>query len=189
MYSKSATYESLKHLGLSHSQSRLYIELLKIGASTVTQIAHQLNTSRQAVYLLLPELLDRGLLKEVHPSKRALYQPLPPSQLFSLLDEAKAGLENIVPELTNLQAPSAEVPLVTIYDSPLSMREWYRQYLEKSEMGEEFLLYSSGNLENWYRLDPAFYDNYMERQLERKTEFLCLVSNTKRTQQHKKEIG
>ncbi len=182
-------YETLNRLGLSRSQSKLYLEFLKTGSANVAQMARALNTSRQAIYLLLPELLDRGLLKEVRPGKRTLYQALPPSQLFALIEDLKARLDAVVPALTNLQVTPAEIPLITIYDSPLSMRDWYRQFLTNVKEGDEFLLYSSGNLENWFKLDPEFYRNYMEQQVKKKTSLLCLLPESKRSEEHKQEVG
>jgi len=182
-------YETLNRLGISRSQSRLYLEFLKAGASNVAQMARFLNTSRQAIYVLLPELLNRGLVKEVKHAKRSLYQALPPSQLFALVEDLKARLDAVVPTLTNLQSVPSEVPLITIYDTPLSMREWYRHFLEVAEEGDEFLLYDSGNIDNWYKLDSEFYRNYMEQQIKRKIHLLCLLPENKKTAEFIKEVG
>ena len=182
-------YETLNRLGIGRSHSKLYLEFLKTGSATIAQMARALNTSRQAIYLLLPELLDRGLVKEIHLGKRAQYQALPPSQLFALIEDLKARLDAVVPALTNLQTNPTEVPLITIYDTPLSMREWYRHFLENVKEGEEFLLYSSGNLENWYELDPEFYHNYMQQQVKKGIKLLCLLPESKRDAVHEQEVG
>lgn len=182
-------YETLSNLGLSRSQSGLYLELLKSGSASVSQTATALNTSRQAIYLLLPALVDRGLVKEVKQGKRSLYQALPPSQLFSLVDDLKARLEDVVPALTNILSVPAEVPLVTIYDTPLAMREWYRHFMDKVQEGDEFFLYDSGDMENWYKLDPDFYKTYMEKQVEKKVKLYCILPQTKKTEEFLKEVG
>ena len=182
-------YETLNRLGISRSQTRLYLEFLKSGSSNIAQMARTLNTSRQAIYVLLPELRDRGLVKEVKHAKRTLYQALPPSQLFALVEDLKARLDAVVPTLTNLQSVPSEVPLVTIYDTPLSMREWYRHFLEIAEEGDEFLLYDSGNIENWYKLDTEFYKNYMDQQIKRKINLLTLLPENKKTAEFIKEVG
>jgi len=182
-------YETLANLGLNRSQTNLYLEFLKSGSSTIAQTATSLNTSRQAIYLLLPTLLDRGLVKEIKQGKRSLYQALPPSQLFTLVDDIKTRLENVVPELTNILAIPAEVPLVTVYDTPLSMREWYRYFMEQVKPGDDFLVYSSGDLESWYKLDEEFYKKYMERQVSGGAQVRCLLPVGKKTTQHNQEVG
>lgn len=182
-------FETLNRLGISRSQSKLYLEFLKTGPSNVAQMARALNTSRQAIYLLLPELLDRGLVKETKHAKRTLYEALPPSQLFALVEDLKARLDAVVPALTNLQSHPTEVPLVTIYDTPLAMRDWYRHFLEKAEPGDDFYLYDSGNIENWYKLDPEFYKNYMEQQVKRGIHLLCLLPEDKKSESFIKEVG
>lgn len=189
MTDDSFIYDTLNRLGFGRSQTKLYLEFLNSGAATIAQTARALNTSRQAIYLLLPDLLDRGLVKEVHIGKRSLYQALPPSQLFALIDDLKARLDLVVPSLSNRITVPAEVPLVTIYDSPLSMRDWYRHFLEKVEEGEEFLLYDSGSVENWYKLDPDFYRNYMEQQVKKRLRLLCLLPEVETVPDFLKEVG
>jgi predicted transcriptional regulator len=183
------TYETLAYLGLSRSQTGLYLEFLKSGASTIAQAARELNTSRQAVYILLPALIDRGLIKEVKQGNRSLYQALPPSQLFSLVDDLRTRLDEVVPILTNLQTVPSEVPLVTIYDTPLAMREWYRHFMEKAIDGEEFLLYDSGITANWYGLDASFYKEYMELQVQKKTRLLCLLPDREASKEYLAQVG
>ncbi|MCR4277982.1 MAG: helix-turn-helix domain-containing protein [Candidatus Berkelbacteria bacterium] len=182
-------YETLNRLGINRSHAKLYLQFLGEGAATIAQTARQLNTSRQAIYLLLPTLLDRGLVKEVRHGKRSLYQALPPSQLFALVEDLKARLDDVVPALTNMQTVPDEVPLVTIYATPLAMREWYRHFLENITEGEEFLLYDSGNIDNWYKLDSEFYKNYMEQQVKKQIHLLCLLPERKKTSEFIREVG
>ncbi len=181
--------ETLSYLGLSRNQTELYLGLLRSGPATVTETARNLNTSRQALYLLLPDLLDRGLIKEVSQGKRPYYQALPPSQLLTLVEDLKDRIENIVPSLTNIQAIPAEVPLVTVYDTPLSMREWYRHFMDTAQTDDDFFLYSSGNLENWYKLDEKFYHEYLESQVNIGVKVRCLLPEGLRTQKHNEEVG
>jgi predicted transcriptional regulator len=182
-------YETLSSLRISRSQTGLYLEFIKSGSSTVAQASRALNTSRQAIYLLLPALIDRGLIKEVKQGKRTLYQALPPSQLFILVDDLKARLDEVVPTLTNLLTVPSEVPLVTIYDTPLAMREWYRHFMDKVQDGDEFLLYDSGDITNWFKLDPDFYRSYMEKQLEKHVKLLCLLPKNKEAADFINEAG
>ncbi len=182
-------YETLSRLGINRSQAKLYLAFLTAGSATIAQLARELNTSRQAIYLLLPPLLDRGLIKEIHQGKRSLYQALPPSQLLALVDDLRTRLDEAIPLLTNLQTVPSEVPLVTIYDSPLAMREWYRHFLEKAAPGDEFLLYDSGNIENWYKLDPEFYKSYMEQQVKKQIKLLCLLPAHKKSSEFISEVG
>jgi predicted transcriptional regulator len=182
-------YETLGNLGLSRSQTGLYLEFLKNGSSTIAETARNLNTSRQAIYLLLPALLDRGLIKEIKQGKRSLYQALPPSQLFGLLEDLKNRLDTVVPALTNIQSIPADVPLVTVYDTPLAMREWYRHYMAEVQEGDEFLLYDSGSVDTWYNQDPEFYKGYMEKQIEKRIKLLCLLPQNKITEEFLNQVG
>ncbi len=183
-------YETFSRLGIGRNQARLYLSFLEAGPATIADVARTLKTSRQAIYLLLPPLLDRGLIKEVHHSgKRSRYQALAPSQLLALVDDVKVRLDEVIPALTNLQSVPSEVPLVTIYDTPLAMREWYRHFLENAKEGDELLLYDSGSVDSWYKLDAEFYKNYMEQQIKRGIRLLCLLPEHRQADEFIKEVG
>ncbi len=184
-----AIFETLHRLGINRSQAKLYLLFLETGPATIASMARELNTSRQAIYLLLPPLSERGLIKEIHQGKRSLYQALPPTQLLGLVDDIKNRLDDIIPTLTNLQHTPSNVPLVTIYDNPLSMREWYRHFLETAQEGDEFLLYNTADSANWYKLDPEFYENYMQQQIKKKIKLLCLLPEHQKIGQFMQEVG
>jgi len=181
--------KNLERLGLSESEAKLYLQLLQLGPSSIANIARALRTSRQAIYLSIPRLLGIGLVKHVKYGRRMLYQTLPPGQLLMLADSNRAKLEALMPTLTNLQANVSTVPQISVYDSPLSMREWYKRFLEHAKMGDEFLIFSTGDISNWYQLDSLFYDRYLKESKDKGVKFKILLPDLPESAKHRAEIG
>jgi sugar-specific transcriptional regulator TrmB len=184
-----STIKALERIGLSEGEAKLYIELLQLGPSSIAKIARTMRTSRQAIYLNIPRLLGIGLIKHIKYGQRMLYQTLPPSQLLMLADNNRSKLEQLMPMLTNMQANVAAVPLISVYDSPLSMREWYKRFLAKSQRNDEFLIYSTGNVDNWYQLDESFYKKYLEESKAKGVKFKILLPESDNSNKHQAQIG
>jgi HTH-type transcriptional regulator, sugar sensing transcriptional regulator len=81
---KEECVEILMNLGLTSSQARIYLSLVKAGTSTVKEIASSSQVAREQVYLVLPTLLDLGVVEKIleRPIK---YRPVPLPDCFSSL--------------------------------------------------------------------------------------------------------
>jgi sugar-specific transcriptional regulator TrmB len=78
--------ESLKELGLSTYEARVFIALVEIGSGTAREIASVTDVPRPQVYTTAHDLESRGFIS-IQQSNPQVFQPVS-------LDEAKAQLEN-----------------------------------------------------------------------------------------------
>ncbi len=150
----------LESVGLSKAASRLYVESLKLGPASAIQLAQKLGITRQSVYELLPLLQERGLVKQINVNNKRLFQAVDPTILQAIAEESMQRIKEIIPSLKNIQANNNAVPLVSIYENPLAMREWYEDFIKSAGKGDTMLIWSSGL--SWYQLDQAFYDRFMK---------------------------
>lgn len=149
----------LESIGISKAAARLYLQCLKLGPASAIQIAQKLGITRQSVYELLPYLQEKGLIKQVTIQNKRLFQAVDPSILKAIADESQLKIQEIIPALKNLQADNSAVPLVSIYENPLAMREWYENFMGQAGKGDVMLIWSSGQL--WHHLDRSFYDAFV----------------------------
>lgn len=166
----------LESIGLSKAAARLYIESLKLGPASAIQLAQKLTITRQSVYELLPQLRERGLIKQVTINNKRLFQAVDPTLLQAIAEEATQKITEIIPILKNIQANNNAVPLVSIYENPLAMREWYEQFMSTAGKGDVMLIWSSGLL--WHQLDAAFYDKFTQFKDDHSIEDRVIVPNT-----------
>jgi len=154
--------ELLQSIGVHKNEGKIYLASLELGPASAIQLAKKVGLSRQMVYVILDSLLGKGLVKEVKIDKHQYFQALAPEVLTDRVETISKKIKEIVPVLKTRQAQFAAIPLITVYENPLAMREWYRQYIKEVKKDDELLIWSTGNINYWYGLDKEFYEKYMD---------------------------
>ncbi len=119
----------LKTLGLNDSELKTYLAALKHGAGTVVELTKHTGLSRQAIYLAIESMTERGLMSSVLHGKKRLFAAEPPSKLLayakrkeSEMKERIHDLEHSLPEL-ELQI-GGERPMVRMYEGKEAVRAY-----------------------------------------------------------------
>jgi len=122
----------LRSLGLNESEINTYLAALKQGASTVVELTKHTRLSRQAIYLAIESMTERGLMSSVMSGKKRLFTAEPPYKLLAYakrkeveMKEEINDLEKSLPEL-ELQL-GGERPIVQMYEG----KEGIRAFLEE----------------------------------------------------------
>ena len=84
---------SLIKLGLSQSESALYLVLFRVGASDVNRLVQETGFYKANVYQALERLCDKGIISKVIEKGRRVYQIQSPDSLMIFIDEKKGELE------------------------------------------------------------------------------------------------
>jgi len=111
----------LKSLGLLDSEIKTYMKALEKGPSTVLEFTKYTGLSRQATYVAIQSLTDRGLMSSAQSDKKSLYAAEDPEKLLAYAQRRESKLkENIddlkraLPEL-KLRA-GGEKPTVKVFE-------------------------------------------------------------------------
>src|SRR3989339_620491 len=86
--------EKLTKLGLTESEVRIYMAMLKIGASTVQDIAKEARLSRTAVYQIMTELEHKGLVSTFYQKKKKLMVAEDPEKLEGYFSQYIGDMQN-----------------------------------------------------------------------------------------------
>ncbi len=179
--------DTLLAIGLTKSESELYVVSLELGAASAIQLGQKAGLSRQMIYVLLPSLLEKGLMKQVSIGKRHYYQAVNPDVLTDKAKEVVKEIEQLVPVLKSHASPTKALPLVSIYDNPISMREWYRQFMKEAKRGEQMYIWSC--VVDWYGLDSEFYQKYMQFQAKKGIKTFVIAPDTPEVRKVTAQIG
>lgn len=113
--------EILQSLGLLESEVHTYLAAFQNGASTVLELSKRTKLSRQATYLAVDALVQRGLMSTSMQGKKRFYSAEHPAKLLayakrknSEMQEKIGDLERLIPKL-ELQM-GGEKPVVRIYE-------------------------------------------------------------------------
>ncbi|MEK7072279.1 MAG: helix-turn-helix domain-containing protein, partial [Patescibacteria group bacterium] len=129
--------QKLKILGLDDKDIAVYLAILTLGKSTITDISRKSAIKRTTIYSYLDNLLKFGLIFKTVDKKRIYYCPENPDKIKSVLekqkteiDEKKEKINLVIPELENLYSSSFNRPRISFYESKEGLREIYWQMLD-----------------------------------------------------------
>lgn len=127
---------NLELLGLTPSESKVYLTLVDIGSSLAGNIAKQTNLTRAAVYEALNKLMNKGLVNYMIKENRKYFQAVNPKILKKLINEQKSkftDLENQISSLASIYNKTKEKQEINIYQSRKGIRTILNDILNYKE--------------------------------------------------------
>ena len=89
----------LEKIGLNKDESAVYLALLELGPSNISDISEKTKIHRPLIYKAIPTLLEKKLVTQAEKNKSTLYVAEPPNRLESIFEDLKLDLFEILPEL------------------------------------------------------------------------------------------
>ncbi len=136
--------EVLQELGLTKTEARLYIALVKIGETTTTKIIKDTGLRASKVYEYLARLVKRGLVSCVIKSNKHFYTPVEPHCLKELVKEKRRTIDlqenrlaSLVIELNKLKQEEKEEGIkYEVFEGIGGIKSVYEKILAALEKGE-----------------------------------------------------
>ncbi len=107
---------ALKDFGMSDNEVEVYLALLKTGSVTANKIATITGMKRSTTYDNLALLTNKGIVSSFIKDNVHYYKAADPDALVKIIDERKAQMQKIIPELRQLQQVSAEESEVSYFE-------------------------------------------------------------------------
>ena len=95
--------EELMKYGLSEKEAKVYLALLKLGPSTVNDIAEKADLVRTTTYDVLKKLKEEGVVGSMNYNKIIYFEAAIPEKLIQILDERKKHITEIMSGLKQLR--------------------------------------------------------------------------------------
>lgn len=159
--------ENLQLLGLNEKEANVYLAILSIGKSNVTDIAKKAGLKRTTLYEYLENLLKQGLIYKTVTNKRTYYLPEAPNKIVSMLDRKKVEIDEtkekvgvFIPELEKMYAQAYHKPVIRFFEGRDGLREVYWKMLNTSKT-----VYSIFSPDNFFNLFSADENHSLLMQL------------------------
>lgn len=107
--------EVLKELGLSDGEIKVYLALLKLGQTIVSEITKETRQHRTTIYDFLENLINKGLVNYVIKTGVKYYTATDPDKLLEILKEREDHLVAILPKLKALREIQQEEISVEVF--------------------------------------------------------------------------
>ncbi len=147
--------KALQGLGLSQSETRIYLGLLEHGPSTVADMARTTALYRPVVYTCLPKLLELNLISRLVKGKRTYYEVCSPNHLTQLFSALRNRLETILPKLQKkFEKLKTAKPQIFVFEGREGIKQTYIDLIESSKKGDVIYRYESPKD---YKLNKRYY--------------------------------
>lgn len=110
----------LEEIGLTKSEIKVYLSLLKLGSSTKKSIVKEAKITPSKLYEITDKLIDKGLVSYVKKNKVMHFSAAPPEQILDLLKRKKEKINKqelefskIIPSLKSLE--KREEPEIEVF--------------------------------------------------------------------------
>jgi len=167
---------SLRKIGLSEGEIKVYMALLNLGASPVNKIHEKTGIERRNIYDILNKLIERGLVSYITENKRKSYGISHPNKIIGYIEEKKHDLEK------SKQEVSKDIPpLIEKFNSKKVEinAEVYRGDEGIKTVWEDMLSHKRidwiGSGRYVPRKFPNFFANWNERRTKKKVKMFNLM--------------
>ncbi len=92
-------YSILQELGLTKSEAKVYLTLLRLRSGLAGEIAGKTGLHRRNVYDALERLMQKGLVGFVIQNNRKSFQAKEPESILEILENKRLAFEEILPKL------------------------------------------------------------------------------------------
>lgn len=157
---------TLKKLGLSEKEIRVYLSCLKLGPSPVRKIAFSAEINRGTAYDILKSLIELGLVSYYHQDKHQYFSAEDPSRLNDALEkrqkellEVKNEVADIIPQLKSIFEQSGSKPVMKLYDGNLGLKIILQDVISSclASRKKNYYVFSSSAIKNClYEAYPDF---------------------------------
>ncbi len=117
----------LEWIGLSKNEAKIYITVLNIGKSGVTEISKKSNIKRTTIYSYINPLLEKSYLKRSIHGKRTFFIAESPKRLLEIFEAKKTDFLKKLPFLEEIYNNNAPKPKVELYEWKKQVKDAYRR--------------------------------------------------------------
>lgn len=155
---------SLEKTGLSKKESLVYIEALKLGRFSVLALSRKTNIKRPTCYLILDELIKKGLITTFPQARKVIYVAEHPNILLKQGIDKYELIKKLTPELQSLISLNSEKPELRVYSGQKGIQQIYEEMLE---VGKD-IHYIASTEELVKAAGAEFLNNWIKRRIIKK---------------------
>lgn len=138
----------LEHYGLSDKEIKVYLACLELGEGSVLTLAKRANIKRPTTYLVLEELMKRGMVDSRKTQKGLLYRALHPKKIATQIKNLSQEYDDVLPDILSIYHSKEDKPVIGVYEDYDMYTQIANEVREYVDTGKEALFF--GNSEYFY---------------------------------------
>jgi len=142
-------YRELVNLGLNEKEAKVYLASLELGKSSVQKIAQKAGVKRVTTYVVINNLVKKGLISNYHEGKKQYFYAEDPEKLTILfsnqeqeLKRKQNYLKKLLPELKAIDTSKEDKPTVRYFEGKEGLRAMAGEWLFDNKDKTAKMIYS-----------------------------------------------
>jgi len=173
-------YDVLEDVGLTKSETKVYLALLELGSSTTWNIIKKSKVASSKIYELLNKLTDKGLVTTYFESNKKYFKAVSPERLKDYVEEKKKELEikekklmEILPKLKSQFSRGEKETEVELFKGYKGIDTAFKDILKNLKKGDEFLVFGGSENESGTKNEATqiFFERFHR---QRSKQGICL---------------
>jgi len=151
----------MTNVGLSKNQACVYLACLKLGNASIWDISETSGVKRTTCYVVMNDLLSKGIASVSGDNKRAMYSVISPNEFIFSFKNKQNQLVESVSELNALVSKTYSRPHIRMFEGVGGIEQAYKLTLNISE-GNEILIYGNPDVVINYQ---GMIDSYLKQRV------------------------
>jgi len=156
----------LEDLGLTNSEIKAYMALLKLGSSTAGIILEKSGLQNSVLHRALNTLIEKGIVTYIFEGKKKVYQATDPENFIQYIEDKKNRFEQVLPELRNIQLFAKRRTRAEVFKGKNGINELYRNLLKSG--GKEYNTFGGGFRVTYDVMGETWWRNLHAKRISRK---------------------
>ncbi len=132
--------EVLENIGLTRSESKVYLALLRTGGATISDIIRESDMHSSVAYNSLQKLQNKGFVSYNLQGKRKRFFATDPSTIKEILNERYKDFENSISMFSDISNSFGPAQKLRIFEGNNGIRMLFRDVLASLKKGDEHLV-------------------------------------------------
>ncbi len=164
----------LQELGLTESESKVYLALLELGPSLAGSISRKTGIHRRNIYDITERLIKKGLIGYIVKNNRRLFEAANPERLKEIIDEKQKLLDENLQDLNFLYQKTKEKQETNFYKGIEGLKTVFQDQLEIKGKEREILIL--GASQSAFEILPFYFKWYDEDRKKKKIKVRIIAS-------------
>jgi sugar-specific transcriptional regulator TrmB len=174
---------SLKNLGFTTNEARVYLATLEVGVSSAQDIAEKAGIIRTTAYSILEHLAIRGVIIRTKKQNKNRYFAEAPKNLIRRFGTSITELEKSLPELQAIYNKSETKPKIVFYEGLEGISKIYQDTIRSNP--DEILEFNTSEM--FAHLPEDFPKEYVQQRLKNKISARRIAPDDSAWKKHSKQ--
>lgn len=174
-----AEFKVLEKIGFTKNDKKVYLILLEIGSSTISDLTKKANLHRSYIYDILDKLINLGLVSFTIKNNKKHFNAESPERILKILEEReqeinqdKLEIKKILPELAKKQKTALENQNAKIFLGKQGIKSVLEDILKTKK---DFVSFGAeGKFKDIFKW---YFDNWQKRRIKMKIKYSIIYNN------------